>query len=178
MIRPESLYLVTYKTLSMLVGFASMYLGYLLFMNGVFGPAADLEAEQGGNQLRLLGAAPGVFFALFGAVIVALSVYRGLSFAEKNHNADTSVVFGREDREMFCASWTQVTNLVEGFGDEGKLSSRDLELFRMNMAGLAYCVGSLGNLGRASLVGQAAPSLPGGSTSKESDFRGFGAPNG
>jgi uncharacterized membrane protein len=80
--------LVAYKTVGLLIGLVVIYLGYRLFTAGVRG-SADLHASHTGAhgeyQLRLLKGAPGLFFALFGVVIVVVVL---LSRVEVNLGLD------------------------------------------------------------------------------------------
>lgn len=68
-----------YKIASLLVGLGFGYMGYRLFLAGVGAPAADLEAAAGDRKLKLSQAAPGIFFALFGAAVVAATIHKGLN---------------------------------------------------------------------------------------------------
>ncbi len=65
-------------------------MGYRLFMAGIWGKAGDLDAQFGENKLLLKKAAPGTFFVLFGAIIIALTIWKGLSFdkiGQKDHSS-------------------------------------------------------------------------------------------
>jgi len=66
-----------YKVTSLLVGLGFGYMGYRLFMKGIENPAGDLEAASGSRSLKLSRAAPGTFFALFGATVVAVAIFQG-----------------------------------------------------------------------------------------------------
>ena len=72
--------LATYKIISLLVGSAFAYMGYRLFTKGIWGHAGEMEADFGNNKIVLKKAAPGTFFALFGAFIVAITIYKPLEF--------------------------------------------------------------------------------------------------
>jgi hypothetical protein len=65
------------------LGFA--YLGYKLFVQGVYERAGELKAAWGDKNLVLKQAAPGTFFALFGVAVIAISIFRGtgLNISEK-----------------------------------------------------------------------------------------------
>jgi hypothetical protein len=76
----NSLAVFLYKIVSLLVGLAFAYMGYRLFMSSVWGQAGELDAQFGKNKILLKKAAPGTFFALFGAVVVALTIWKGLTF--------------------------------------------------------------------------------------------------
>lgn len=74
--------LTVYKISCLLVGLASIYMGYRLFMAGVISPAGNIAGQGGGIQLSLGNAAPGTFFALFGAFVIGLTVHVGLEFKQ------------------------------------------------------------------------------------------------
>ena len=66
-----------YKVASLLVGLGFGYMGYRLFLAGIEQPAGDLEAASGSKSLKLSRAAPGTFFALFGAAVIAATIFQG-----------------------------------------------------------------------------------------------------
>lgn len=66
-----------YKVAGLFVGLGFAYMGYRLFLSGFEKPAGDLEASSGSRTLKLSRAAPGTFFALFGATVVAFVVFQG-----------------------------------------------------------------------------------------------------
>ncbi len=74
--------LTSYKIISLMVGSIFAYMGYRLFTAGIWGHAGELEAEFGDNKLILKKAAPGTFFALFGAIIISITLYKGLEFKD------------------------------------------------------------------------------------------------
>lgn len=61
----------------LIVGAAAMsiYLGYKLFIMGVTGKAS-LLVQYEKSKLQLINAAPGLFFALFGALVLAVAISR------------------------------------------------------------------------------------------------------
>lgn len=76
-----------YKLTSLSVGFLLSYLGYKLFMAGIWGNAGDLKANFKSNKLVLKNAAPGTFFVLFGAIVIAFTISEGIYFESKrNYN--------------------------------------------------------------------------------------------
>ncbi|MDW3192083.1 MAG: hypothetical protein R8G66_06955 [Cytophagales bacterium] len=83
---------VIYKVMSLLVGLASCYMGYRLFMNGVWGEAGDLNAQFGDNKLVLKKAAPGTFFAVLGTVVICFTLWKGLDIDQKENGARISTV--------------------------------------------------------------------------------------
>ncbi|HYD52926.1 MAG TPA: hypothetical protein VEA99_09875 [Gemmatimonadaceae bacterium] len=68
-----------YRVITIVIGFAIAYLGYRLFQSGLFAEAGTLNARLGENRLMLRGAAPGTFFAVLGAVVIVVSLSKGLS---------------------------------------------------------------------------------------------------
>lgn len=66
-----------YKVASLLVGFLFGYMGYRLFMVGIEQPAGTLEASSGSRRIKLNRAAPGTFFALFGAAVITATIIQG-----------------------------------------------------------------------------------------------------
>ena len=69
-----------YKIASLLVGAAFSYMGYRLFVSGLWGDAGTFIAQDTNNKLVLKNAAPGTFFALFGTIIVLVTLAKGLEF--------------------------------------------------------------------------------------------------
>ncbi|MGH9961458.1 MAG: hypothetical protein ACREBC_30735 [Pyrinomonadaceae bacterium] len=66
-----------YKVASLLVGLLFGYMGYRLFVAGIERPAGHLEASSGSRVIRVSRAAPGTFFALFGAAVIAATIFQG-----------------------------------------------------------------------------------------------------
>ncbi|WP_461535247.1 hypothetical protein [Spongorhabdus nitratireducens] len=71
---------VLYKVVSLIVGAFFGYLGYKLFIKGIWGRSGDLEASFKDNKLIVKQAAPGTFFALSGAIIICVTIYTGIDF--------------------------------------------------------------------------------------------------
>lgn len=69
-----------YKVITLLTGLAFTFMGYKLFIHGIFAETGELQANWENMSLILKKAAPGTFFALFGTVIVCVSLWRGLTF--------------------------------------------------------------------------------------------------
>ena len=67
-----------YRIAVLAVGALLVYLGYRLFVLGVYEKAGDLKASWGEKHLVLKQAAPGTFFALFGAAVISIAVWKGI----------------------------------------------------------------------------------------------------
>src|SRR4029079_9925170 len=73
------LILAAYHVASMLCGTAFAYMGYKLFCKGIFDAPSDIQVKLSKDRsLTLKRGAPGTIFGLFGAVIVIVSIWRGL----------------------------------------------------------------------------------------------------
>lgn len=62
------------RILIVLAATLCIYLGYLLFIKGVSGQAS-LKAQVDRSKLQVVNAAPGIFFAIFGAAILCVMVF-------------------------------------------------------------------------------------------------------
>jgi len=71
--------LTIYKLATIFTGLAFAFMGYRLFISGIFAEAGELRTNWDNRSLVLRKAAPGTFFALLGAVITCISLWRGLN---------------------------------------------------------------------------------------------------
>lgn len=72
---------ILYKLASLGAGMLFCWLGYQLFKRGLWGDAGDLEAKYKDNSIVLKGAAPGTFFAVLGAVVISVALYKGIGLS-------------------------------------------------------------------------------------------------
>ncbi len=70
--------LTIYRLFTVLIGLSFAFLGYKLFCHGIYDKAGDLKATLGERYIILKEAAPGTFFALFGVVVISISLWRGI----------------------------------------------------------------------------------------------------
>jgi hypothetical protein len=75
-----TLALFIYKLVSIGSGLLVCYFGFRLFILGIFTGAGDLSSQFQNTKLILKKAAPGTFFALFGAAVIGMSLWKGLQF--------------------------------------------------------------------------------------------------
>jgi hypothetical protein len=68
-------YVLIWRLCVLACGLVAIVLGYRLFMSGFAAHEGSLEAGVGSNSLKLSNVAPGTFFALFGAAIIATLVW-------------------------------------------------------------------------------------------------------
>ncbi|TGM10265.1 hypothetical protein EHQ81_19345 [Leptospira selangorensis] len=60
------------------------YLGYRLFIHGITTKKSDLKFESAGMNIVFSGTGPGLFFMIFGGIILITSLYSGgVSVSEK-----------------------------------------------------------------------------------------------
>jgi hypothetical protein len=62
------------------IGFLVIYLGYKLFVNGIYGKTGDLIANWNEYKLVLKRGAPGTFFALFGTSVVLIGILKDVEY--------------------------------------------------------------------------------------------------
>lgn len=83
-------YVFYYKILSLLSGLVIIFLGYLLFIKGIFNESGDFEGSFKENKIILKKAAPGTYFVLFGSIVILMALHEGFSTKDttkSNNNA-------------------------------------------------------------------------------------------
>lgn len=70
---------ILYKCVCLFVGLAFAFMGYRLFLAGKTKEAGSIEMSGNFNKIRLINAAPGIFFSLFGMVLIVSAVFQGIS---------------------------------------------------------------------------------------------------
>ncbi|MBN9295385.1 MAG: hypothetical protein J0I41_00170 [Filimonas sp.] len=75
------LYFVIYKLVCLLAGMASIFLGYKLFIKGIYKEAGDVDVSHGETKILVKQAAPGTFFSLFGAIIISVTIWKGIELS-------------------------------------------------------------------------------------------------
>lgn len=68
-------YVLIWRLCVLACGLVAIILGYRLFQSGFAAQQGSLEAGVGSNTLKLGNVAPGTFFALFGAAVIAALVW-------------------------------------------------------------------------------------------------------
>ena len=69
-----------YKVSCVAAGTLICWMGYKLFVKGVWGDAGNVTLKSGEWSLLLKHGAPGTFFALFGAGVLVATIWHGMSF--------------------------------------------------------------------------------------------------
>jgi hypothetical protein len=78
---PDLLVFALLRVVVLVVGLAFAYMGFRLFMSGLQNPSGDIEIEGGRFKVKVIRAAPGIFFALIGGAIVVYQVTRVLQYS-------------------------------------------------------------------------------------------------
>jgi len=74
---------VVYKIVTMGIGLLFGYMGYRLFISGIWGNSGNVDVDFMETKLVVRKAAPGTFFVLFGAGIITFSVFTGINWHDK-----------------------------------------------------------------------------------------------
>ncbi len=110
-----------FRAATVFCGLAALAMGYRLFSVGVYERAGDLKAAWGDRSLLLKQAAPGTFFALFGAVIVVAGISAGLGVS---HRTTTGPGGGQVVGETVLRSNVlSRANLIDGQYKSGELTA-------------------------------------------------------
>ena len=67
-----------FKIALILSGTASTYMGFLLFREGFSESKGKAEGEGHGVTFKMENVGPGVFFALFGTILIGITAYKGM----------------------------------------------------------------------------------------------------
>ena len=71
-----------YKLFTLLTGLSFAYFGYRLFLADKTANAGDVEFKYGQYLLNVKGGAPGLFFSLFGVILIVFSIAKGVNYAD------------------------------------------------------------------------------------------------
>lgn len=77
---------IVYRTCILLVGLIFAYMGYRLFLADKTASAGDFEASKGTYAMSLKGGAPGVFFCLFGTILICVSILKGTEYKSEERS--------------------------------------------------------------------------------------------
>ncbi|WP_408598052.1 hypothetical protein [Pseudomonas sp. PLMAX] len=90
------LYMFIYRTLIVLAGILSIYWGYKLFYVMKL-KQGEFKVKTGENyEVSMSDVAPGVFFALFGAGIIIVSLINGITVKPAHHKEVEEAAFMQE----------------------------------------------------------------------------------
>ncbi len=76
-------FLILYKLGILIAGVSLCYMGFRLFLTDKISASGDLTAKGGAYELKLSGAAPGIFFSLFGTIIICFSIFKGVEYRKE-----------------------------------------------------------------------------------------------
>jgi hypothetical protein len=121
-----TLALFCYKLTCLMSGVLICFLGYRLFVLGIFRGAGELDSSLQNNKIILRKAAPGTFFALFGAMIVGVTVWRGLEFKD----IAKATPFGEQKAAPIVSGGRGAGSESSAASDRAKLEARRSEARR------------------------------------------------
>lgn len=84
--------LTFYKITSLGVGLAFAYMGFRLFLAGIWGDSGNVEAQFLDTKLIVRRAAPGTFFALFGTIVIMMAIFTKLEFRAYEPETDVTEI--------------------------------------------------------------------------------------
>jgi hypothetical protein len=124
-------YATLFKLAALAAGVMSIAFGYNLFIKGILASGTKgttLKADAGDYRITLRNAAPGTFFALFGAVILAITVFKGQpeivlrpiknAVTESPNNSGDAIV-------MRDWKTSKMTSIFQQYFHEGNLKPED-----------------------------------------------------
>jgi hypothetical protein len=76
------MYVFYYKIACLFTGLIIIFLGFKLFLRGIFTESGDVEGSWKNLKLIVKKAAPGTYFVLFGSLIISMTIFRGLTSEE------------------------------------------------------------------------------------------------
>ena len=107
------------RILAVAIGGLSIYLGYRLFSQVQLSDSEGKFTLPGGTTIYLTRVGPGVFFALFGALVVSLALYKAVTFTE------SSTAASQTTPASAAASFTGVSNAAIALSDEPEVARQE-----------------------------------------------------
>jgi hypothetical protein len=80
-----------------MVGLIIIYLGYKLFLKGIFNESGNVEGSFKDYKLIVKKAAPGTYFVLFGSFIIGMTIFKGYEIDEVKQPVRYTAVVPLED---------------------------------------------------------------------------------
>lgn len=87
--------LVAYRIAALSVGALFVFFGYRLFKIGYFEKGGELQAAWGKKRFALKQTAPGIFFALFGAIVIGIGMWKPLTISRTEIPEDVAAVINK-----------------------------------------------------------------------------------
>jgi len=116
--------------IALLIGGFLCWLGYRLFEIGVSGKAS-LSAERGKVKFQLLNASPGIFFALFGSIVILISVSQKTKITTDSREGGkvttTTVIKSNDDVNALRDEFAPIVRNLLSTGKENLEAGEDRE---------------------------------------------------
>jgi hypothetical protein len=122
--------LVVFRTIALLIGALLLFLGYKLFKIGYFERAGELQAVWGARRFILKQVAPGIFFALFGTIILCVGIWKPISVHKAAEPESQSLTVGltapvrtalqkvADNQDITDAERTSISNWLQQHAEE------------------------------------------------------------
>ncbi len=116
------------RIVAVAIGGLSIFLGYRLFLNMPEQKEGTGKFHlPGGISIYLSRVGPGVFFALFGAIVVAVSFHYAITYRETSETPPA-----KTDSAITGSAGTQ-TKSYSGLGGSGSIEEEKLRLYRIQV---------------------------------------------
>jgi hypothetical protein len=87
----QAIIIVSILRVTMVIaGVVFAFMGYKLFVKGIYDSTSDIHAVWADKRLAITKAGPGIFFALFGVVVVAIGIWRDTGLDVNKHSYESS----------------------------------------------------------------------------------------
>jgi len=88
-----------YKLFSLCSGTLVCYLGYKLFIKGIFESSANIDAQFQDGRIALKKASPGIVFVLLGSTIIIFTITRGIEIRPPKNTIEPSSLYSEYNHE-------------------------------------------------------------------------------
>lgn len=125
-------FLSIFRIIAIIIGLTIVYLGYLLFSEGMYERVEELKDALGSKYPYL--AIPGAFFVLFGALVIGISIWQGVKIKEIQE-----IVTKANDRESLefisikKVSMEKLASILEKVIAHEQINEEELYVLRSGM---------------------------------------------
>ncbi|TLM72829.1 hypothetical protein ACONUD_07525 [Microbulbifer harenosus] len=88
---------ILYKIIGIGSGTFIVYLGYRLFVKGIYGDTGEIQLDWSDSKLMLKRAAPGSIFTIFGSIVLGVVIMSKASYSPNKDIGLSSLLYGSEE---------------------------------------------------------------------------------
>lgn len=136
--------ILVYKVFSLAGGCLCIFLGYKLFIKGIF-PDSDVDAGFKNAQISIRRAAPSTMFALFGATVIAITINKGFITNQRTGsdsnfaaNSPSEVIRSKECDHSLGIEPEMHKKIIAHLSNGEKISQDDLDGIKIYFRTLEY----------------------------------------